>query len=522
MRLIYFSFIFILSASTSYTQINKKEGKQESIIDSIKIEIVRMDDHINSPFDDYAPVITADGHQLFFTSRRPHTEKEKKKNSISTENIYISVCDDNNHWSSAEALPENVNLKGRNNSNNALSNDGSRLLIYQDDKFGNGDVYECILKGNIWSDPVSLGEPINSSSHESSASISPDGKTIYFVSNRPGGVGGRDIWKCTKMQNNEWGKAENLGRNINTLKDEEAVFIHPDGKTLYFSSQGFKSMGGFDVHKSVFENGKWSKPINLGTPINGKGDDLFFVLEASGRKGYYTKTGENGKDLYEIIFTPQKINTNSDPKLTVLKGTVSDAVTKSFVESDIEIIDNDKNQIISTFHSNSATGKFLVSLPAGKNYGIHVSAKGYLFHSENFELTDTASYNEVVKHIFLNKMEEGTKVILRNIFFDTGKSTLRPSSVAELERLKEILVNNPDLKIEISGHTDNQGGDEFNKKLSESRAKAVVDYLISNNIVSERLTSKGYGKTQPISGNEDETGRQQNRRTEFKIISTKK
>ena len=505
----------------SYSQNSKLKKYQESIFDSIKIEVKLMDEHINSSFDDYAPVITADGHQLFFTSRRPYTEKEKKKNSISTENIYISMCDENNNWSIAQPLPENINIKGRNNSNNALSNDGSHLLIYQDDKYGNGDIYECILKGSKWSVPISLDEPINSSSHESSASISPDGKTIYFVSNRPGGVGGRDIWKCSKLDNDAWGKAENLGRNINSIKDEEGVFIHPDGKTLYFSSQGFKSMGGYDVYRSVFENGKWTKPVNLGPPINGKGDDLFFVLEASGRKGYYTKNGEQGRDLYEVFFTPLTNQKNTEPKLTVLKGTVSDALTKNFIESDIEIIDNDKNQIIATFHSNSTTGKFLVSLPAGKNYGIHVKADGYLFHSENFELSDSASYNEVVKYIYLDKMVEGTKVILRNIFFDTGKSTLRPTSIAELDRLKEILIKNPDLKIEISGHTDNQGSDEFNRKLSESRARSVVNYLISNSIISERLTFKGYGKNQPISGNDDEMGRQQNRRTEFKVISNK-
>ncbi len=492
-------------------------AQKPGVNDSVKIEIIKLDNTINSEYDDYAPVITADRHQMFFTSRKPFTEKEKRKNSESMEHIFSSNADEKGSWLASTALSKNINVDGLNNSNIAISNDGHILFIYQDDKSGNGDIYQCELNGDKWSDPVSLGNPINSKHHESSATLAPDGKTLYFVSNRPGGAGGRDIWMCVKDAKGKWGAATNLGRTINSNLDEEAVFIHPDGKTLYYSSKGFKSIGGYDIYKTTLEKGKWSKPVNLGAPINSDADDLFFVLDASGKKGYYTSAAGGNKDIYEINFIPLKKLVNNEPKLTVLKGTVKDAVSKEAIEATIEIIDNEKNEIISTFKSNSSTGRFLVSLPAGKNYGIHVSANGYLFHSENFELSDTASYNEVTKNILLNKLEKGTKVVLRNIFFDTGKSTLRPQSVAELQRLLDILSKNPSIHIEISGHTDNVGTDEFNNKLSEARAKTVVDYLITNGVNKDRLTFKGYGKNQPISSNETEEGKQQNRRTEFKI-----
>lgn len=219
--------------------------------DTVRIEIEALGSAINSDFDDYAPVITADGEYMYFTSRRPFTDREKKRNKESSENIYEAIWDDvRKEWLPAEPLQSPINIPKRFNSNVAISNDGQRLLKYQDDGYGNGDIYETYLSGNTWSTPVSLGPEINSESHESSASIAPDGRTIYFVSDRKGGEGKRDIWKATKDKDGNWTDAENLGKTINTSKNEEAVFIHPDGKTLYFSSQGHNSIGGYDIFKS--------------------------------------------------------------------------------------------------------------------------------------------------------------------------------------------------------------------------------------------------------------------------------
>lgn len=496
--------------------------------DTLRIEIERLGNQINSEFNDYAPVITADGGYMYFTSRRPYTEKEKTKNRESKEErIYEAIWDEQtNSWLQAEPLPSDVNLIKRNVSNVAISNDGQRLLIYQDDKYGNGDIYEAYLSGSTWSAPLSLGSVINSEAHESSATIAPDGKTIYFVSERKGGIGGRDIWKATKGSDGEWGEAENLGNKINTKEDEEGVFIHPDGKTLYFSSKGHNTMGGYDIFKSELRNGEWSKPTNMGAPINTPEDELFFVLAANGKTGYYA-TGRNGGviNIYEIRFIPiakdDKEPASTGPQLTVFKGVIKDCETGLPIQATIEVTDNEKNEVIATYNSNSQTGRYLISLPSGKNYGININAEGFLFSSQSFDLTsDSLSvYNEVTKDVCLNKIKVGTKVVLKNIFFDFNKSTLRSESIAELNRLKRILNDNSTMKIEIGGHTDSKGSAEYNKKLSNDRAQSVVNYLIENGISASRLTYIGYGKDQPVATNETEEGRQENRRVEFKVIS---
>ncbi|MEK6615571.1 MAG: OmpA family protein, partial [Bacteroidota bacterium] len=202
-----------------------------------------------------------------------------------------------------------------------------------------------------------------------------------------------------------------------------------------------------------------------------------------------------------------------------LKGTIFDAVTKKLLEADVELIDNSKNQVIATFQSNSVTGKYLVSLPSGGNYGIAVKKEGYLFHSENFDIPDTAAYIEAVKNIGLKVLSVGTKIVLRNIFFDFDKATLRPESTTELERLTQLLTANPTMKIEIAGHTDSKGADDYNLKLSQSRAQSVVNYLSTHSIAQSRLTAKGYGETKPMATNDTDEGRQLNRRTEFEILS---
>jgi len=323
--------------------------------------------------------------------------------------------------------------------------------------------------------------------------------------------------------------------------------MHPDGRTLYFSSRGHNTMGGFDVFKSTMnDDGTWSKPENLGYPVNTPDDDLFFVMGGSGKHGYYSSSNDNGYgdyDLYMITFRgPEKppvlhnednLLANVAPvgesvvaekveiktmRLTILKGTIKDAMTNNPVEAQIEIIDNTKNEVVSVNTSNSSTGKYLVSLPSGRNYGIAVKAEGYLFHSENFDIPAATGYQEVTKDILLNKLAVGQKVVLRNIFFDYGKSTLRSESYAELDRLVKLLTDLPKLKIEISGHTDNKSSLQYNQKLSESRAKAVVDYLISKGISANRLEYKGYAYLQPIATNDTEEGRQQNRRVEFKVL----
>ncbi|MBI2279659.1 MAG: PD40 domain-containing protein [Bacteroidetes bacterium] len=501
--------------------------------DSVKTIITNMGQQLNSSFSDYAPIINADGTEMYFTSRRPVTEKEKKKKIESTENIYYTSFDAiTKKWKTSVKLPSPVNMANRFNSIIALSNDGQQMLLYRDDKYGNGDIYESILNGKDWSTPKKLPEPVNSEHMETSASISPDGRTLYFVSNRPGGKGDLDIWYCTKNKQGKWGEAINLGEEINTPLKEEGVFIHPDGKTLYFSSRGHKGMGGYDIFFSRFENNHWSKPINLGDAINTPEDDVYFVMEANGKTAYYTSAKSDGfgeKDIYKVELITHTIESEKIGQLTLFKGVVIDKETSQPLESEIEIIDLEKNEVISQLKSNAVTGNFLMSLPSGKNYGINVKKQGYLFFSENMNIPESAGYKEIIKTVLLDKLRSGAKIVLKNIFYDYNKATLRSSSINELDRLYDLMVQNPELKIELSAHTDSRGSDIYNLNLSQQRAQSCLDYLITNKgINKDRLIAKGYGEQQLIVTDEEinkmsneeekEDAHQQNRRTEIKII----
>lgn len=530
--------------------IDKKIGEsntaKELVKNPVRVFIDNMGPSINTIYPDYSPIINADESVMFFTSRREGTTGgEKAPDDMQFyEDIYISH-NNNGVWGQATNPGKPLNTK-RNDATVGLSPDGQTLLIYKGSH--GGDIYQCKLNGSHWGKPKALPKTINSRYHESSATFGPDGRTLYFVSDKPGGYGGRDVYMSKMNEKGKWGEAVNLGPVINTEYDEEGVFMHPDGKTLYFSSQGHKTMGGYDIFKSTYENGKWSEPENLGYPINTPDNDIFFSISGSGVHGYYSSAMTGGigeKDIYMITFLgPEKpvISNNEDNllasltkpvketvieptvaiksnQLTLLKGTIVDDASSTPLKATIDLTDNVKNEIIANFESNSETGKYLVSLPSGVNYGITVKADGYLFHSENFDIPAATGYNEISKDIRMKKIEVGNKIVLRNIFFDFDKSTLRPESTAELDRLTKMLNDNSSLKIEISGHTDNIGSAAYNKTLSENRAKAVVDYLVKNGINSNRLTYKGYGFDQPIATNDTEEGRQQNRRTEFKVVS---
>ncbi|MGB4229892.1 MAG: OmpA family protein, partial [Bacteroidales bacterium] len=322
----------------------------------------------------------------------------------------------------------------------------------------------------------------------------------------------------------------------------------PDGRTLYFSSQGHNSMGGYDIFKSTYKDGYWSKPENLGFPINTADDDLYFVLSSSGQRAYFSSSRKGtigDQDIFMITFIIDKpMNTSTEdnliayktkpvqeikiesaitietPSLTLLRGFIYDEDTKKPLEAQIVLTDNEKNEELAVFSSNAQTGRYLVSLPSGKNYGIAVKKEGYLFHSENFVIPENAQYQEIQKDIYLKPIKIGQSIVLRNIFFDFDKATIRPESKTELENLIKLMNDNPNIKIEISGHTDNIGSAAYNQKLSESRAKAVVDYLIEHGIERSRLSYMGYGLEKPIASNDTEEGRQLNRRVEFKIIES--
>ncbi len=490
--------------------------------DTAKVTIKKIAPPINSPFNDYAPLVSADGSTMLFTSNRPVTEREKQKAKPAKENVYQVLFDEKKRkWGLPTLLGESVNAPARNNSAIAISPDGQHMLVYRDDDQGNGNIFESALNGTEWSELVELGEPVNSPKHESSACYSPDGRSIYFVSDREGGVGKKDIYKATRQDDGSWGAAECLDRTINTKEDEQGVFLSTDGRLLYFSSKGHGGSGGYDLFRSTWAEDHWETPVNLGAPINTIDDDLYLVLMADGRNGYFSSVRSGGlglKDIYEVKITPKPGRKTEEPKLTVLKGQVIDEETRLPVEAAIQITDNATRTSVSDQRSNSSSGNFLLPLPTGKDYGISVSATGYLFHSENINMPDTGGYKEVVKVIELKKLKAGKTIVLNNVFYDFDRSTLRPESSTELDALARLLRANPTLRVELGSHTDSKGSDAYNLTLSAERAKSVVDHLIAQGIAADRLVAKGYGESQPVGDNETESGRQLNRRTEFKIL----
>ena len=489
--------------------------------DPVDVVIENLGTNVNTTYPEYGPVITADESVMFFTSRREETTGGGKDpiDGRFFEDIYVTINVEGK-WLPALSIEAPI-CTDLHESVIGLSADGQKLFIYKDESGDGGDLYVSNVHGYVWGPPERLPDGINSRFAEKSASLSADESMLFFVSDRPGGQGGRDIYMSKKKDRNTWYKPVNLGSKINTKYDEDGVFFHPDGKTLYFSSKGHQGLGGYDIFEATYDKGKWSEPKNLGYPINTNNDDIYFVLSANGERGYYAsfrKDGEGEKDLYKITFPkPSK-------KLTLLTGVITDKITSGYVGADIQIIDNDSNKVIGELSSNAQTGKYLISLPSGRNYGINVSKEGYLFHSENFDIPALKEYQEIEKNIALKKIRVGAKIVLNNIFFDYDKATLRPTSIAELERLHELLIHYSRLKIEISGHTDNKGGTESNQRLSEKRAQAVVDHLVEQGIEKQRLKAVGYGETKSIAPNENPDGsdnpegRQMNRRTEFEVV----
>ncbi|MBI2967060.1 MAG: OmpA family protein [Bacteroidetes bacterium] len=515
-----------------------------------RVFIDNLGDSVNTSYPEYNPFVTADESFLFFTSRRESTTGKKQSlyDYQFYEDIFVSEPR-NGSWSKPKNIGKQVNTS-TNDAVVGISLDGQKIFVYRDEN--GGDIYLAELKGSRWYTPKHMNKKFNTPFHESCAAFSVDQESVYFVSDNisdSSRIGGKDIYIVKKNENGRWEKPVNMGPVINTPYDETSVFVHPDGRTFFFSSKGHNSMGGYDIFKTELKEGSWSKPENLGYPINTPDDDVSFVMTANGKKGYYSSSvigGKGDKDIYRITFLgPEKegvLNSEDnllalrtkpvkeriiEPKVkvreaqpTILKGIISDAVTLDLLEATIEIVDNEKNKIISTLSSNSETGKYLISLPSGKNYGIAVKKKGYLFHSENFIIPASAEYQVIYKNIELKKLDVGSIIILKNIFFDFNKAVLRPESYPELERIVKLMNEFQFITIEISGHTDNIGSAEYNQKLSEARARAVTDYLSGMQIAADRLTYAGYGFSNPVASNDSEEGRQMNRRTEFKVMRT--
>jgi outer membrane protein OmpA-like peptidoglycan-associated protein/YHS domain-containing protein len=515
----------------------------------VRAAIKIADSVLVSEYDDYNSIIVGNDSIMYFTSRRP-SGKRPKRDRISymyDEDVYVSVKKDDK-WVKPVYLDDcDINSK-RSDAMLWVTNKEDKRYFY-DGFVRGGTIYVTTFKKNKWTNPDKLTRRINSKEKESSLSITADGKTMYFVSdNSKNNFGGKDIFYSKLSAKGKWEEPKNLGSNINTIYDEEGVYIRPDGKTLYFSSKGHNSMGGYDIFKSELDaSGKWSKPENIGYPVNTPDDELFFRPLNSNRLAYFSSVrneGKGGWDIYRVIFLGEekKMLLKTDEQLVayfekplvdifskkaaevkidssfVMKGIIMDAATKAPLKARLNLIDIDLSQAIGTAISDSVTGAYQVSFPKPKNYGIEINAKDYMFYLDVVDLSKVTT-REVLKNFTLNKIKAGTKVVLKNIYFETGKAVLKEESFVELDKVVGFLKENTDLKIEISGHTDNVGGLAYNIKLSGNRAQAVVDYLVSKGIAQEQLIAKGYGPNQPIAPNTNAKGRQLNRRVEFKILS---
>ena len=487
-----------------------------------------LGNRINTKYDEYHPVVTADEQTLIFTVGVPRPGVDSViYQSDTQEDFFISRKDSSGFWQNAVAFGTPLNTN-RNEGAHTITADG-RIMYFtacedangynpHGESFGRCDIYKTERKGNEWTKPENLGKIINSKYKETQPNISPDGRILLFVSDRPGGKGGLDIWQSMLSDKGFWSKPVNLGDSVNSEVDDVSPFLHADGQTLYFSTSGRLGLGRSDIffsHKN--EKGKWTEAQNLGFPINTYADQTGLTINTKGDRAYFAadyKGGFGRQDIYEFEI-PQKLRPM--PSVCV-KGVVYDAKTKAKLYADFDLINLKTKDTIYRSNSDPGTGQFILILPLGQDYALNINKKGYLFHSENFSLLNSGDSVQIkFLDIPLSPIEIGGTVVLKNIFFEFDKSELKPESTTELEKLADFLKSNPSIKIEIGGHTDNTGTKVRNETLSANRAKAVYDDLISRGIDKNRLTFKGYAATVPIETNDTPEGRAVNRRTEFTL-----
>ncbi|HPE33404.1 MAG TPA: OmpA family protein [Bacteroidales bacterium] len=490
---------------------------QKAVENPVPFEPVNVGNNINTAGNEYINSIRSDELQMYFTGNNTiHGQKANNDRFYFAERKTISE-----NWNPSQLAPNPLNAV-ENQGAMSITPDGRFLLLtgcHWVNGYGSCDLYATeILEGKP-GELKNLGAPPNSSQWDSQPSLAPDGRTLFFTSNRAGGFGKADIWKSRLMDDGTWSAPENLGNKINTPGDEMAPFIHADGKTLYFSSDRHIGMGGHDLYVSrLDEKGDWQSPENLGYPINTSDDQINIVVNTSGNKGYISANlpeGQGGFDIYSF-----QLHDEIRPHpVTYIKGLISDSRSQSPLEATLVLIDLETGKEIIRSSTDKKNGEFLICLPVNSDYALNVSSPGYLFYSENFSLTGINTEADPYQlNISLNPIKTGEATTLRNVFFDVDKADLLPESVAELTKLVEFLKMNTTLKIEIGGHTDNVGGETYNLNLSEKRAKAVVNFLVNNGIESQRLTWKGYGYSRPVSENTTEQGRAGNRRTEVLIL----
>ena len=500
------------------------EFAEHALTQPVPFEPRNLGPGVNTAMPEYYPAITADDATLLFT-RRVKAQDERVGEQ---EDFYVSRRGADAGWAEARTIPT-VDTD-RNEGAGTLSPDGRFIIFTACELFGeygpgrkglgSCDLFISVRVGDRWSAQENLGPPVNSRNWESQPSLGSDGRTLYFVRGTSvrDGIRNTDIYVTVMGDDGLWSKPEQLGNSINTPFNEESVQIHPDGRTLYFSSDGHPGMGGLDIYMSRKDSlGNWGPALNLGYPINTGADENSLLVNASGEVAYFASDrpgGQGDLDLYSFDLYPEA----RPLPVSYIKGRVTDRTNGQPVEADVELYDVNTKALATAAYSDPKTGEFLVALPVGKQYALNASAEGYLFFSENYDVPPMAVKEPYTLDVPLSPLTAGSTIALRNIFFNTASYELLPASNVELDKLTRLLKGNPQLRIELGGHTDDVGHDDANLKLSQQRADAVREYLIAQGIDASRITAKGYGETKPVAANDTVEGRALNRRTEVTVL----
>jgi outer membrane protein OmpA-like peptidoglycan-associated protein/tetratricopeptide (TPR) repeat protein len=467
-----------------------------------------LGDSVNSRFSEYYPSVTVTDDALVFTRRTGNAR----------EDFMLSGIPHKDSFNKAAPLDGDINLEPRKGAI-TVSQDGDWLFFAADIAgagVGGFDIYKSVYTPTGWSEQENLGDSINTDFWESSPAISPDKRALYFSSTRPGGYGGADLYVSYLKPNGRWTEAANMGPSVNTAGDELAPFIHADNQTLYFTSDGLPGYGGSDLFVlKKLSNGKWGTPENMGYPINTIENEGSLAVAADGYTAYYASDREDsrgGLDIYSFT-----LPAHARPYKTIyVKGNITDLLTKKGLPANLELTDNATGTIINKVQTDEL-GHYFITLPEGKDYTFTVNRKGYLFYSSAYALSGAAPDSTYIKNIALEPIKLASNFVFTQVLFDNNSYALLPASLPELNKLVQILEENPGMHIQISGHTDNIGKAADNLTLSTSRAKAIVQYVSSKGIATERLTYKGFGSSEPIATNETAAGRALNRRTSFTI-----
>ena len=508
-------------SDTRRAEVNRKILSCRFSINALKNPVdyipVRLSENINTENDEYWPSVSLDGNKLVFT------RLQKLPIGLKQEDFFISERDSSG-WGKATPISE-INTMD-NEGAQTLSADG-RLLFFtacnRPDGNGSCDIYYSVFNGKTWSSPKNAGSVVNSSGWDAQPTLSSDNRYLFFSSNRAGGNGKKDIWQAELLEiqengNLKWGIPKNVGLILNTQGDEISPFIHPNNKSFYFASDFHTGMGGMDLFQSEIKlDGTFTEPTNMGFPINTSGNEQGLNISSDGKTAYFASERVPGFGL--DIFTFQLPEELRPEPVTYVKAKIIDSESGEIIRAVVDLVNLSADSVIHRIEKADEKGEVLICLPINANYAFNVSEPGYLFYSQSFQLKEmnTLERPEEIS-IGLNKIEPGAEMNLYNIYFETDSFNILPESEPELEKLTSFLKNNPQLEVEIQGHTDNTGSQDKNIILSELRAKSVFQYLVLKGISSKGLKFKGYGETQPVATNKTEEGRIMNRRTTIKII----